>query len=88
MGFAITVVNRFMNNPNEEHLGTVNRILRYLKMTLHMDLYFGKDTKRDVEVLTDADWVGSVTHRRSTSECCTFLWENLDLAKKEATNCI
>ena len=33
IGFFVSVVSQFMNNPAEEHMEEVNRILRYLKMT-------------------------------------------------------
>ena len=34
IAYSINVVSQHMNNPNEDHLEAVNRILRYLKMTL------------------------------------------------------
>ena len=38
--FSISMVNQVMNNPIEEHMKVVYRILRYLKMTLGKGLYF------------------------------------------------
>lgn len=32
INFSVSVVSQFMNNPTEEHLEAVFRILRYLKM--------------------------------------------------------
>ena len=66
-----------MNNPTEEHMTAVQRILRYLKMTPGKGLFFKKNTGRDVEVYSDADWAGSVTDKRSTSGLCTYVWGNL-----------
>ena len=34
VAFPISVVSQYMNNPTEEHMTAVQRILRYLKMTL------------------------------------------------------
>ncbi|RVW71043.1 Retrovirus-related Pol polyprotein from transposon RE1 [Vitis vinifera] len=34
IGFSVSVVSQFMNNPTEKHMTAVIRILRYLKMTL------------------------------------------------------
>ena len=38
IGFSISVVSQFMNNPIEEHMEAVNTILRYLNMTLRIGL--------------------------------------------------
>ena len=38
--FLVNVVSQFMNNPMEEHMKVVYRILRYFKMTLGNRLYF------------------------------------------------
>ena len=40
IGFSVSVVSQFMNNPTEEHLNAVYRILRYLKMTPGKGLFF------------------------------------------------
>ena len=66
-----------MNNPNEEHMGAVHRILRYLKMTPSQGICFKKSECRKVSIYTNADWVGSALDRRSTSGYCSFVWGNL-----------
>ena len=66
-----------MNNPNEEYLEAVYRILRYLKMIPGKGLFFGKSNKRSVEIYSDADWAGSITDRRSTTGYCSYVWGNL-----------
>ena len=77
ISFAVSVVSQFMNNPSEEHMEAVYRILRYLKMTPGQGLFFKKTGKREIEIYTDADWAGSVMDRRSTSGYCTYVWGNL-----------
>ena len=75
-----------MNNPTEEHMIAVNRILRYLKMTPGKGLFFKKIAKKDIELFSDVDQAGSLTDRRSTSGYCTFVWGNLVIwrSKKQA----
>lgn len=51
--------------------------MRYLNSNPAKGLFFKKNEKREVEVFTDADWVGSLEDRRSTSGYCTFVWGNL-----------
>lgn len=55
----------------------VYKILRYLKGSPGKSLLFLKKNQRSVEAYADADWVGSISDRRSTSRYCTFLWYNL-----------
>ena len=85
IGFSVSMVSRFMNNPTEKHMTAVTRILRYLKMTPGKGLFFQRTTKKEIEIFSDADWAGSVTDRRSTSGYCSFVWGNLVtwLSKKQ-----
>ena len=77
IAFPVSVVSQFMQAPTKEHLSAVHKILRYLKMTPGKGLFFGKSTKRRIEVYSDADWAGSMKDRRSTSSYCTYVWSNL-----------
>lgn len=69
IGFSVSVVSQFMNNPREKHLEAVYRILKYLKMTPGKRLL---PDNRDISIYTDADWVGSPTNKRSTSGYCSM----------------
>ncbi|RVW52517.1 Retrovirus-related Pol polyprotein from transposon TNT 1-94 [Vitis vinifera] len=77
IGFAVSMVSRYMNNPNERNMKAVYRILQYLKKSPGRGLYFKKTSSREVEVFTDADWAGSLTDRRSTTGYCSYVWGNL-----------
>lgn len=76
IGYSVSLVSRFMNKPTEAHMAAVYRILQYLKKSPGRGLYF-KNSNRDIEVYSDADWAGSVTDRKSTTGYCTFIWGNL-----------
>ncbi|XP_020272465.1 uncharacterized protein LOC109847644 [Asparagus officinalis] len=77
IGFSVSVVSQFMNNPTKEHIEAAYRILRYLKSTSGKGLAFTKGSDRGIKVFTDADWAESLSDRRSTSGYCTFVWGNL-----------
>lgn len=77
IGFVVSVMSQFMNNPTEEHMEAVYRVLRYLKGTPGKGLLFKKNSSRNIKVYSDADWAGSQSDRRSTSGYCTFVWGNL-----------
>ena len=53
--FPVSTVSQFMNNPTEEHMSAVYRILRYLKMTPGKGIYFKKALSRNIEIFSDAD---------------------------------
>ena len=50
IGFAVSMVSRFMNSPTEKHMEAVFRILQYLKKNLGRGLYFRKTTERTIEI--------------------------------------
>ena len=77
IGFLVSMVSQFMNNPTEKHMTVVTRILRYLKMTLGKGLFFQRATKKEIKIFSDVEWAGSVIDRRSTSEYCSFVCGNL-----------
>ena len=77
IGFSISVVSQYMNNPNEKHLEAVYWILWYLKMTPRKDIYFRKWTNKGIEVYFDVDWVGFVQDKRSTTGYYMYVWGNL-----------
>ncbi|EXB93652.1 hypothetical protein L484_018038 [Morus notabilis] len=77
IAYSVSVVSQHMNNPSEDHLEAVNRILRYLKMTPGHGLLFRKSENREVETYTDACWAGELTDRRSTTGYCSYVWGNV-----------
>nr|XP_027187107.1 uncharacterized protein LOC113784978 [Cicer arietinum] len=77
IAFFVSVVSQFMHSPYEEHIEAVYKILRYLKTTPGNGLFFKKTNDKNVAIFTDANWAGSVTDRKSTSEHCTYVWGNL-----------
>lgn len=77
ISFPVSVVSQFSSSPQKEHLTAVYRILRYLKRTPGLGLFFEKGSIKNVELYTDADWGGSKIDRRSTTGYCTYVWGNL-----------
>jgi len=66
-----------MHAPHTEHLDAVHHILRYLKTSLGLGLFFTADPQSGLSCFTDADYAGSRTDRRSTSGICTFYGDHL-----------
>ncbi|GJX30365.1 integrase, catalytic region, zinc finger, CCHC-type containing protein [Tanacetum coccineum] len=63
--------------PTEMHLTAIKRIFRYLKGTIHMGLWYPKDSGFDLKAFADADYAGCHDTRRSTSGSAQFLGHRL-----------
>ena len=74
---SICVCARFQSNPKESHLLAVKRIIRYLKGTINLGLWYSKQSSLDLIGYTDADYGGCKIDRKSTSGTCQFLGCNL-----------
>lgn len=66
-----------MNAPTQDHLEAAYRVIRNLKGCLGKVILYKNSGHCQVKVYTDADWAGSGTYHRSTSEYYTFLGGNL-----------
>nr|GFA38443.1 retrovirus-related Pol polyprotein from transposon TNT 1-94 [Tanacetum cinerariifolium] len=59
--------------PTQKHLTTVKRIFRYLKDTIHMGLWYPKDTGFELTAFSDLNHAGCLDSRKSTSGGIQFL---------------
>nr|GFC62961.1 Gag-Pol polyprotein [Tanacetum cinerariifolium] len=53
--------------PTKKHLTAVKRIFRYLKDTIHMGLWYPKDTGFELTAFSYSDHAGCLDSRKSTS---------------------
>nr|GFA98150.1 uncharacterized mitochondrial protein AtMg00810-like [Tanacetum cinerariifolium] len=75
---------RYQAQPTEKHLTAVKRIFRYLKDTIHMGLWYPKDTGFKLTAFSDSDHAGCLDSRKSTSGGIQFLGGDSQLVVKEA----
>nr|GEV65574.1 retrovirus-related Pol polyprotein from transposon TNT 1-94 [Tanacetum cinerariifolium] len=59
--------------PTEKHLTAVKRIFRYLEDTIHIGLWYPKDTVFELTAFSDSDHAGCLDSRKSTSGGIQFL---------------
>ena len=69
--------DQFQFDPRETHLKAVKRIIRYLKGTINLGLWYAKGTTFDLCGYSDADFAGCKVDRKSTSGTCQFLGHSL-----------
>ncbi|XP_070028646.1 secreted RxLR effector protein 161-like [Nicotiana sylvestris] len=66
--FSVGLCARFKSNPKESHLKATKRILRYLKGTQDLVLYYPSGDSFNLIGYADADYEGYFVDRKSTSE--------------------
>ncbi|XP_050890293.1 secreted RxLR effector protein 161-like [Lathyrus oleraceus] len=65
--FSVCLCARFQDNPKESHLIAVKRIMKYLKGTTNVGLWYPKGGICNLVGYSDADYAGSKINRKSTS---------------------
>ncbi|RVW86001.1 Retrovirus-related Pol polyprotein from transposon RE1 [Vitis vinifera] len=75
--YSVCLYARFQSCPKESHLSVVKRILRYLKGTMDIGLWYPKGDNFELIGYSDADFAGCKVERKSTSGTCHFLGHSL-----------
>ena len=71
--FSVCLCARFQVNPKESHLKEVKRILRYLKASDNLCLWYPRNCEFNLVGYTDADYAGHLVDRKSISGMAQFL---------------
>ncbi|XP_075112479.1 secreted RxLR effector protein 161-like [Nicotiana tabacum] len=66
--FNIGLCARFQANSKKSHLTVVKRILRYVKDTTDLCLWYPKDSNFNLVGYVDVDYAGFLVERKSTSD--------------------
>ena len=74
---AVGLVARFQANSKEAHVLAIKRIFRYLKGMTEFGLWYPKGNQLTLVSYTDANWVGSIDDRKSTSGATLYLGDCL-----------
>ncbi|CAM8882991.1 unnamed protein product [Rhodiola kirilowii] len=73
MMYSVCLCAHFQADPRESHLKAVKRILRYLKGTDTLCLWYPQNADLRLVGYTDADFAGDRTDRKSTSGMTQFM---------------
>ncbi|CAM8943639.1 unnamed protein product [Rhodiola kirilowii] len=74
---SVGVCARYQADLKESHLLQVKRIIKYVSGTADYGLWYTRDTSGCIVGYSDADWAGNVEDRKSTSDGCFFVGNNL-----------
>ena len=70
--FSVCLYARFQSCPKESHLFVVKHIIRYLKGTIEMSLWYPKTGQFFMTSFLDTDYADCRVDRKSTSGTCQF----------------
>jgi len=75
--FGVCLCARFQANPKELHLKFTKRILKYLKGTTNVGLWYPCDSNLTLSGFSDFDYAGCKLDKKSTSDTCHLLGSSL-----------
>lgn len=75
IAYATAAVSRFAATPTESHLTAALRIVRYLKNTINVGLFYNKNALPEVSGFVDSDWASNAD-RRSIGGYCFLVGES------------
>nr|GEV42389.1 copia protein [Tanacetum cinerariifolium] len=84
---AICHCARYQPRPTKKHLKEVKRIFRYLRVTVNMRLWYPKGSSFGLKDFSDADHVGCIDSRKSTSGGIQLLGDKLVSWMSKKQNC-
>jgi hypothetical protein len=95
LAFAVGYVSHFLEEPQEDHLAAVKKILRYVAGTCNWGLWFGQKKKNQTLLieLSDADFAGDVDARKNTTGVVFLLvnnpitWQSMKQKVVAQSNC-
>jgi len=67
LNYTVGLESQFMQVPRKPHLDGVRHTLCYVSATTDYGLFYEASTELQVHGYIDADWVGNISDRRSTS---------------------
>jgi len=70
---SVGIVSRYMEEPSYSHWKVLKRILRYIRGTISLGLYYTKLNNYELVGYSDSDWCGDVDDRKSTSGYVFFM---------------
>nr|KYP41124.1 Copia protein [Cajanus cajan] len=86
--FVVCLCARFQANPKESHMKSVKRILKYLRGTTNVCLWYPKGVSLSLIGYLDSDYAGCRLDRKSTSGTCHLLRSALVLWHSKKLACV
>ncbi|KAL0428225.1 UNVERIFIED_CONTAM: Retrovirus-related Pol polyprotein from transposon RE2 [Sesamum latifolium] len=87
ISFPVQQLSQFIQHPREPHWDAAIHLVRYLKGTSSLGLFFAADSLLTLSAFSDSDWASCLDTRCSVTGYCIFLGGSLVSwkTKKQAT---
>ncbi|KAK4397721.1 Retrovirus-related Pol polyprotein from transposon RE1 [Sesamum angolense] len=87
ISFAVQQLSQFLQHPREPHWDAALHLVRYLKGSSTLGVFFSTDSPLTLSAFSDSDWASCLDTRRSVTSYCVFLGGSLVSwkTKKQAT---
>ena len=75
--FAVSKLAQYSSAPSDVHLQALHKILRYLKDTIGLGIFYGVDSNFDLRGFSDSDWQTCPDTRRCVTGFAIFVGNSL-----------
>ena len=86
--FAVCLCVRYQVNPKESHFKVAKRILKYLKGTINVGLWYPSYSPIHLIGYSDSDFAGCKLDRKSTNDTCHLLGSSLISWHSKKQTCV
>jgi hypothetical protein len=87
ISYSVGVVSRFMEEPVYTHWKALKRILRYIRGTESLRLFFSRTDEYKLVGYSDSDWCRDIDNRKSTSRYIFFMGDTVHMVVEKITHC-
>ncbi|XP_020204935.1 uncharacterized protein LOC109790232 [Cajanus cajan] len=75
--YAVQNLSQFVSSPTDLHYRAAFRVLRYLKQSLGVGIFFSSSSALQLKGFSDSDWAGCPETRRSVTSFSVYLGDSL-----------
>ena len=77
ISYAVQHLSQFLSQPRHPHMQAALHLLRYLKGSIGVGLFYPANSTLCLKAYTDADWARCMSSRKSLTGYCLFLGDSL-----------
>ena len=66
LAYVVSLISRFMERPTKLHQAAMKRVLRYLKGTTELGIFYKRGREENLVAYSDSNYVGYIEDRKST----------------------
>ena len=71
--YGVGLISRYMETPDQSHLNTAKRILRYIKGTINEGMFYTSSNTFNLVGYSDSDWGRDLDEKKGTTRFVFFM---------------